>query len=175
MHANVYPGAGFSASPALDSWDWEELNAAFRPRLIAAGIARFGLTRDECEDAVQTVFLKVLTSAPRVRDARAYLRAGFLNQCQNIAETRARRRESEAELEDNALFEQSDAEADRIRKVSSVSGAFKQVGVKCQKVIKSYCVEELTLAETAERNGYSSKTIWKRVQECLKRMRLCLE
>ncbi|MGE5345974.1 MAG: hypothetical protein ACM3JH_08475, partial [Acidithiobacillales bacterium] len=32
-------------------WNWEELNSAYRPRLIAAGIVRFGLTREECEDA----------------------------------------------------------------------------------------------------------------------------
>lgn len=78
-------------APARPIWNWEELNAKFRPRLIAAGVIRFGLTQDECEDAAQTVFLKVLAMNPRVRDPKAYLRAAFLNQCDNIMQARERR------------------------------------------------------------------------------------
>jgi DNA-directed RNA polymerase specialized sigma24 family protein len=79
--------------PARPVWNWEELNAKFRPRLIAAGVIRFGLTQDECEDAAQTVFLKVLAMNPRVRDPKAYLRAAFLNQCDTLVEARSRGRE----------------------------------------------------------------------------------
>ena len=71
-------------APARPVWNWEELNAKFRPRLIAAGVIRFGLTQDDCEDAAQTVFLKVLAMNPRVRDPKAYLRAAFLIQCSNL-------------------------------------------------------------------------------------------
>lgn len=78
-------------APARPVWNWEELNAKFRPRLIAAGVIRFGLTQDECEGAAQTVFLKVLAMNPRVRDPKAYLRAAFLNQCNNILQARERR------------------------------------------------------------------------------------
>ncbi len=77
--------------PARPVWNWEELNAKFRPRLIAAGVIRFGLSQDDCEDAAQTVFLKVLAMNPRVRDPKAYLRAAFLNQCNNILRARERR------------------------------------------------------------------------------------
>jgi hypothetical protein len=78
-------------APARPVWNWEELNAKFRPRLIAAGVIRFGLTQDDCEEAAQTVFLKVLAMNPRVRDPKAYLRAAFLNQCSNILQARERR------------------------------------------------------------------------------------
>lgn len=78
-------------APARPVWNWEELNAKFRPRLIAAGVIRFGLTQDECEGAAQTVFLKVLAMNPRVRDPKAYLRAAFLNQCNNLLQARERR------------------------------------------------------------------------------------
>ena len=77
--------------PARPVWNWEELNAKFRPRLIAAGVIRFGLSQDECENAAQTVFLKVLAMNPRVRDPKAYLRAAFLIQCTNLIEARERR------------------------------------------------------------------------------------
>ncbi|HMA28942.1 MAG TPA: hypothetical protein VKS23_03695 [Thermoanaerobaculia bacterium] len=78
-------------APARPVWNWEELNAKFRPRLIAAGVIRFGLSQDDCENAAQTVFLKALAMNPRVRDPKAYLRAAFLNQCNNILQARERR------------------------------------------------------------------------------------
>lgn len=162
-------------------WNWEELNSVYRPRLIAAGIVRFSLTREECEDAAQSVFLKVIAQNPRVRDPKAYLRAAFLHQAQNIAEARARSRARTTELDPDGIYrsaiydpEERERQAERIRKITAVTGAFKRVGEKCQKVIRCYCVDECSLSETAEKTGYSSKTIWKRVQECLKRMRQCL-
>jgi RNA polymerase sigma factor (sigma-70 family) len=161
-------------APARPVWNWEELNAKFRPRLIAAGVIRFGLTQDDCEDAAQTVFLKVLAMNPRVRDPKAYLRAAFLNQCNNLIESRNRRRGHEGEMTDHLAATLVDPTAERVRTVSAVTSAYRQVDPKCQQVIKSYCVEDMTLAETAERSGYSSKTVWKRIQECLKRMRACL-
>ena len=162
-------------------WNWEELNAVYRPRLIAAGIVRFGLTREECEDAAQTIFLKILTQNPRVRDPKAYLRAAFLHQAQNLAEAKTRSRGREAELDPDRAYgsaiydpEERERQAEKIRKVKAVTGAFKRVGDKCQKVIRCYCVDDCSLSETAQKTGFSSKTIWKRVQECLKRMRQCL-
>jgi len=162
-------------------WNWEELNSVYRPRLIAAGIVRFGLTREECEDAAQAVFLKVITQSPRVRDPRAYLRAAFLHQAQNIAEARSRARGRETELDPDGIYRSAiydpaerEQQAEKIRKITAVTGAFKRIGDKCQTVIRCYCVEEKSLAETAEKAGYSEKTVWKRVQECLKRMRQCL-
>src|ERR1019366_4111909 len=79
------------SAPARPVWNWEELNAKFRPRLIAAGVTRFGLTQDECKAAAQTVFLKVLAMNPRVRDPKAYLRAAFLNRCDTLVQARERR------------------------------------------------------------------------------------
>ncbi|MGZ5426131.1 MAG: hypothetical protein ACXWE1_02890, partial [Thermoanaerobaculia bacterium] len=35
-------------APARPVWNWEDLNAKFRPRLVAAGVIRFGLSQDEC-------------------------------------------------------------------------------------------------------------------------------
>jgi RNA polymerase sigma factor (sigma-70 family) len=163
-----------SPAPARPDWDWEELNAKFRPRLIAAGVIRFGLAQDDCEDAAQTVFLKVLAMNPRVRDPKAYLRAAFLNQCTNLIETRTRRRGRESELTDHLAATFADPVAARVKTVSAVTSAYRQVDPKCQKVIACYCVEDMTLAETAEKSGYSPKTVWKRIQECLKRMRACL-
>ena len=163
-----------SPAPACPVWNWEELNASFRPRLIVAGVIRFSLTQDDCEDAAQTVFLKVLAMNPRVRDPKAYLRAAFLNQCKNLIEARERRSGHESALTDDLAETLADPAAERVRSVSAVTGAYRQVDPKCRQVISCYCVEDRTLAETAEKSGYSPKTVWKRIQECLKRMRACL-
>jgi hypothetical protein len=74
--------------PARPVWNWEELNAKFRPRLVAAGVIRFGLSQDECEEAAQKVFLNALAMNPRVRDPKAYLRTAFLEQCFRLVGTR---------------------------------------------------------------------------------------
>jgi RNA polymerase sigma factor (sigma-70 family) len=164
------------SSPAV--WDWETLDGQFRPKLIAAGIARFGLTEEECEDAVQTVFLRILQNhaqSPRVQNVGAYLRTAFLNQCRDICETKNRRRSKEIPIDDSGPTVFCDERAERIADVATVAGAYKQVGAPCQKVIQDYCVENLTLAEISRESGFSLTTIWKRVQGCLKRMRLCLE
>ncbi|MGA7992863.1 MAG: hypothetical protein WCC53_15620 [Thermoanaerobaculia bacterium] len=71
-------------SPARPVWDWEDLNANFRPRLVTAGVIRFGLSEDDCEAAAQHVFLKALAMNPRVRDPKAFLRAAFLEQCYRL-------------------------------------------------------------------------------------------
>lgn len=77
------PEPGFEV-PARPVWNWEELNAKFRPRLVTAGIIRFGLSADDCEAAAQRVFLKALAMNPRVRDPKAFLRASFLEQCYRL-------------------------------------------------------------------------------------------
>lgn len=80
----VRPSSPELELPARPVWNWEELNAKFRPRLVAAGVIRFGLSEDDCEAAAQRVFLKALAMNPRVRDPKAYLRAAFLEQCYRL-------------------------------------------------------------------------------------------
>jgi hypothetical protein len=54
----------------------------------------------------------------------------------------------------NAIYdpEERERQAEKIRKVTAVTGAFKRVGEKCQKVIRCYCVDDCSLAETAEKS-----------------------
>ncbi|HEX2757128.1 MAG TPA: hypothetical protein VHP60_01360 [Thermoanaerobaculia bacterium] len=90
-------------APARPVWNWEDLNAKFRPRLVAAGVIRFGLSQDECESAAQTVLLKALAMNPRVRDPKAYLRAAFLNQCHALLDRRGGVAERESAIASRPL------------------------------------------------------------------------
>src|SRR5512143_2682708 len=71
-------------------WDWDALDAALRPRLVAFGMRRFRLGREECEDALQGVFVSVLAQDGRIRDPIAYIKAAFLNACRNVLTSRGR-------------------------------------------------------------------------------------
>ncbi|HEV8268302.1 MAG TPA: sigma-70 family RNA polymerase sigma factor [Thermoanaerobaculia bacterium] len=169
-------GSSAPAHAALgiaSGWDWDELSGPYRTRLVAAGVARFGLRPEECEDALQGVFVKILLQAPRVRDPKAYLKTAFLNQCRELIDARQRARPQEATF-DEATARGHDPRG-RVEQVIAVNGAYRRIGTRCREAIRSYCVEKETLEETARRCGFSSKTIWKRLQECFKRMRTCLE
>jgi RNA polymerase sigma factor (sigma-70 family) len=160
------------ASPVLSGWDWEALDAALRPRLIALGIRRFRLRREECEDAVQSVFMNVLGQDARVRDPAAYIKASFLNACRNILVGRKRVSGDapDCDLPDPA----SGALAGRIEAACAVSGAFRRIEPRCRDLIRAYFLEDRPLAETAVRSGYSQKTVWKRINRCLEKLRQCL-
>ncbi|HKC25615.1 MAG TPA: sigma-70 family RNA polymerase sigma factor [Thermoanaerobaculia bacterium] len=159
-------------SAAPEGWDWEALDAALRPRLISLGIRRFRLRREESEDAVQSVFTNVLGQDARVRDPVAYIKASFLNACRNIllGKKRLSGDEPDCDLPDPV----SGALAGRIEAACAVSGAFRRIEPRCRDLIRSYFLEDRPLAETAVQNGYSQKTVWKRINRCLEKMRQCL-
>ena len=46
-----------TSAPA--QWNWEELNSVYRPRLIAAGIVRFGLTRERIRQIEASALAKL--------------------------------------------------------------------------------------------------------------------
>jgi RNA polymerase sigma factor (sigma-70 family) len=156
--------------PATSGWDWEALDRALRPRLIALGMNRFHLRREECEDAVQHAFMNVLGQEARVRDPVAYIKVSFLNACRNllVSPVRARRADLDGDLEDAATL------AEGIEAACTVRGAFRRIEPRCRELIRGYYLEDRPLAETAEMSGYSKKTVWKRVQKCLEKMRRCL-
>jgi len=161
-----------AAETSPPAWDWEELDATLRPRLIALGIRRFRLRREECEDAVQSVFLNVLGQDARIRDPIAYIKVSFLNACKNLLLSRKRRGgdEPDSDLPDP----ESAALAGRIEAACAVSGAFRRIEPRCRDLIRTYYLEDRPLSETAIRSGYSEKTVWKRINRCLEKMRKCL-
>jgi len=158
-----------SATPPF--WDWDALDGVLRPRLIAFGMRRFRLRREECEDALQSVFINVLAQEGRVRDPIAYIKASFLNACKNLLTSRGR---IAAAPEDDLPDAAAGALATQIEAACTVAGAFRQIEPRCRDLIRAYYLDDLPLAETAERIGYSQKTVWKRINRCLEKMRDCL-
>ncbi|MGA7989945.1 MAG: sigma-70 family RNA polymerase sigma factor [Thermoanaerobaculia bacterium] len=164
-------GEGNAAGAPPEAWDWDRLDAALRPRLVAVGVRRFGCTPEEAEDLVQDIFETVLLKRPRVRNAEGYLVTMFFNRCLDRAEQRARQMRLETSL--GAGFAGPDS-SERLLTAFHVRGAFRRMTPVCRQLIRSYCVLRVSLAEAAAHSGCSVPAVWKRISQCIKRMRTCL-
>jgi RNA polymerase sigma factor (sigma-70 family) len=172
---DISPGAGTTfdgpaAGSLPDSWDWEKLDDHLRPRLVAVGIRRFGCTAEEAEDLVQDIFEAVLLKRPRVRNVEGYLVSAFFNRCFDRVEQRARQLTLELSLDAAAPGDASE----RLLNAFHVRGAFRRLTPVCRRLIRSYCVLRVSLAEAAADSGCTVPTVWKRINQCIKRMRTCL-
>jgi RNA polymerase sigma factor (sigma-70 family) len=160
-----------AAGTRPDEWDWERLDGHLRPRLIAVGIRRFGCTPEEAEDLVQDIFEAVLVKRPRVRNTEGYLVSTFFNRCANRVEQRARHLELEALL---GGAPPGTSGSERLLTAVHVRGALRRLTPVCRRLIRSYCVQKISLAEAAADSGCSVPAVWKRINQCIKRMRTCL-
>jgi len=171
-HAPPAPADSPSApTPQLEIWDWEKLDARLRPRLLHAGVSRFGLTREEAEDLLQDTFESVFTKRPRVRNMEGYLVGAFFNRCVDRLEPRTGQRRDERPLDLNL----PDAiTARQIVDGVHVRSAFRLLTPGCRHLIRAYCVLRQSLAEAAADAGCTVPAVWKRLNQCMKRMRGCL-
>jgi RNA polymerase sigma factor (sigma-70 family) len=165
------PFEGSAAGTLPDAWDWDGLDGHLRPRLVTVGIRRFGCTAEEAEDLVQDVFEAVLMKRPRVRNPEGYLVSAFFNRCFDRVEQRARQMTLEMGLD--AVPAGVDG-SERLINAFHVRGAFRRLTPVCRRLIRSYCVLRVSLAEAAAASGCTVPAVWKRINECIKRMRTCL-
>jgi RNA polymerase sigma factor (sigma-70 family) len=169
------PSADFVSAPSPgsnpDAWDWERLDAHLRPRLLNVGERRFGLTREEAEDVLQDTFESVFTKRPRVRNMEGYLVGSFFNRCCDRLEQRIRQQRNERVLDPDvhgALAPRQLVDGIHVR------SAFRLLPPGCRRLIRAYCLFRQTLAETAAEAGCTVPAVWKRLNQCMKRMRGCL-
>lgn len=163
--------ASVAAGTLPDAWDWDRLDGHLRPRLVAVGTRRFGCTPEEAEDLVQDIFEAVLAKRPRVRNVEGYLVSTFFHRCFDRVEQRARRLSFEMPLDAR------DAGTDgpeRLLNAFHVRGAFRRLTPVCRRLIRSYCVRRVSLAEAAADSGCTVPAVWKRINQCIKRMKTCL-
>ena len=154
-------------------WDWTALNNVLRPKLIGLAVRKYNFSREEAEDAVQTVYMRVLARDPRVKDPIGYVKIAFLNTCLNIATSRERRTEQIPENMDVADPSCEKVTA-RLEAVRMVNKAIRSAGPRCRRIVRLYFGQEYSLAEMTKATGYSQKTVWKRIWGCLDKMRKVL-
>ena len=151
------------------SLDWESLDGHLRHRLVHAATSRFGLTLEESEDVLQTVLVRVLRHNPRVHDPVAYVTRAFWYGCLNRLRAMGRTPLFDELSDTSAAFAPETGDA-----AAMVQHAFSRTDRLCRTLVKHYFLEEGTLATAAAAAGYTGKSIWRKVQRCLKAMRECL-
>jgi len=154
-------------------WDWNALNNILRPKLVSLAMRKYSFSREEAEDAVQTVYMRVLARDPRVKDPIGYVKIAYLNTCLNIATSREKRTEQIPEDMDVADPACEKVTA-RIEAVRMVNKAIRSAGPRCKRIVRLYFGQEYSLAEMTKATGYSQKTVWKRIWGCLEKMRKVL-
>jgi RNA polymerase sigma factor (sigma-70 family) len=154
-------------------WDWNALNSVLRPMLVSLAMRKYRFSREEAEDAVQTVYMRVLARDPRVKDPIGYVKIAFLNTCLNIAMAKERSVQQMPEHMDVADPKCERVTA-RLEAVRMVNKAIRSAGPKCKRIVRLYFGQEYSLADMTKATGYSKKTVWKRIWGCLDKMRKVL-
>jgi RNA polymerase sigma factor (sigma-70 family) len=144
-----------------------------RPRLLALGVRKFRLTPEEAEDVVQTVLLKTVTLNPTVRDPFAYLATAFRRGCINLLASSGRRLAA-AELGDDLPDFGSVQALQRMHDLQAVRRAFHHADRQCVELVRCHYLSDQSQTATAERFGYSPRSIGRRLKHCLERIRAWL-
>ncbi len=153
------------SSPAREgAWDWEYLTGSLGPTLMRAGMARYGLSRQDAEDLLQDIYQRVLVKRPVVRSAEAYVRTSFYHA--SIDLLRSRRRATSVQ----ATTLLADDPIPRLVAAIAVRSALGNISATCRSLIEAYCLQERSLAETAAGLGGSVNAVWKRIDRCLNRL-----
>jgi DNA-directed RNA polymerase specialized sigma24 family protein len=156
------------AFPARDGtapWDWDDLYARLGRGLIALGQRRFGLSREDSEEALQRAATSILLAAPSVRSPEAYLTTVFLRECLGTfrkAKARGRR-----ELPMPEGLEKADDACERIEVVCRFRRAFALLTPYCRSVMRACLLEGKTRAEAGE-GAVSESAVHKRYRKCLR-------
>ncbi len=162
------PSGSVRSAPVADarSWDWDDLYARLGRNLISLGHRRYGLTREDAEEALQRAATAIVLSAPCVRSPEAYLTAVFLRECGAVRQWRQATQWREPALVEG--FDPADDSCERIEVVCRFRKAFSLLSPFCRSVMRSCLLDgnPRTVAAAALRS--SEKTIHKRYRKCLR-------
>lgn len=153
-------------------WEWEELAERLFPRLIEAGHRRFRLPITDLEDALQEVAARIVTSRPRARVPAAYFTTAFQRACLRIVFERTRRRGEDPDEDGVAGPPRTSYDPrPRLDAQCDVTWLLFALTPRCREFVRAWALEGRTLPETADATGTSKVTVWKRVNNCLGRLK----
>ena len=162
------PSGSARSDPAVDagSWDWDDLYARLGRSLVSLGHRRYGLTREDAEEALQRAATAIILAAPSVRSPEAYLTAVFLRECGAV-----RKKRQETQWREPALvegFDPADDSCERIEVVCRFRKAFSLLSPFCRSVMRSCLLDGNSRTAAATALQGSEKTIHKRYRKCLR-------
>jgi DNA-directed RNA polymerase specialized sigma24 family protein len=156
------PTAGLDAR----EWDWNDLYTRLGRGLLALGQRRYGLGRDEAEEALQRAATAIVFAAPSVRSPEAYLTSVFLRECLGLRRKRQEILRHESPFPEG--FNPADDSCARIQATFRFRRAFALLSPFCRSVMQSCLVEGNPRVAAADAASASRKTIYKRYRKCLR-------
>ncbi|MBI5440282.1 MAG: sigma-70 family RNA polymerase sigma factor [Deltaproteobacteria bacterium] len=158
--------AGRAPSIAVAAWDWDDLYSRLGRGLLALGQRRYGLAREDAEEALQRAATAIVLAAPSVRSPEAYLTAVLLRECAGIRRQRQETHRREPGLAEG--FDPADDSCERIQVVCRFRKAFSLLSPFCRSVMRICLLAGKPRVEAAADLPGSAKTIHKRYRKCLR-------
>ncbi len=171
--SNVRDGAG-TATTGRETAEALFLDRGECERLAWLALRRFGIRRDDAEELLAETYLELSASDALVRSPKGFASHVFYTRCCRWLEREGRRREEATGLDPGAGRPNGHVAVD-IDWSLALKEAFERLTPLCRRLLVGYYVEGLSLKETAETTGHSSKQVWKRLDGCLRRLKQCLE
>jgi RNA polymerase sigma factor (sigma-70 family) len=137
-------------------------------RLAAYARSRFGIDAAESEDLVQETIVELLRCNSAILHANGFVFRVFHLRCcarteQDVRFRSVRSRTRSADrlepaVEDHVLLREG----------------FSRISPSCQRLLRAYYLEGKSLKETALESSLASSGVWKLINRCLQRLKLCL-
>lgn len=168
MRARPVPSAPSARppTPAAGEWNWDDLYSRLGPALVALARRRFGLSREDAEEALQMAATAIFLAAPSVRSPEAYLTSVFLRECLGLGRQRAETRRHEVVLPET--FEAADDSCERMQVVCRFRKAFSLLSPFCRAVMRTCLLDGKPKVAAAAESSSSEKTIYRRYRKCLR-------
>lgn len=147
-------------------WDWGDLYSRLGPGLVRLASQRFGLSRDDAEEALQMAATAIVLSAASVRSPEAYLTTVFLRECLGLLRRRGRIEQNEVTAP--ARFDPADDSCDRIQVVCRFRRAFALLSADCRSMMRSCLLDGKSRVGASTASSVPERTIYFRYRKCLR-------
>ena len=147
-------------------WDWVDLYTRLGPGLVRLGAHRFGLRREDAEEALQAAATAIVLAASSVRSPEAYLTSVFLREC--LGHLRRRGQIERNEIPHPAHFDPADDSCDRIQVVCRFRKAFALLSPVCRKMMRSCLLDGKRRVDASPAVPLPERTVYSRYRKCLR-------
>lgn len=137
-------------------------------RLFAYARHKFGLDPDECRDILQETILEVLRTTAPIQRPRGFVFRVFHLRCSGLAG----REQAEKRL--GAALPRAPSSTGNDEHLALLRVAFAKLSPRCQALLRAYYLEGKSLRETAAEQALAYSGVWKLINRCLRRLKVCL-
>ncbi len=154
---------------AVTGWEWEEVYENLGGTLIELGMRRYGMSREDAEDALQRVAETIAQTDALVpiRSREAYFTTCFLHAALRIV--KRRRSRGEHPILEGVELPHDENHVERLEALIRVRRALAQLSPDCRALVLSW-LETGNFQESAAELQVSQRAIYRQRDRCWKRL-----